>query len=71
MIGIYKAKRMDTGEEVIGNLIYQSYSPFCYILTKDNFDKSYIDDNGKTLCRLIRVLIDSVVEINQRECDVL
>lgn len=66
MKGNYLARRMDNGEVVEGNLIHKEGSPFCYILTSENFDRMIVDElnNGETQCNLIRVIEKSVEQIN-------
>ena len=66
MIGLFKAKRMDNGEEVIGNLIFHG-GPFAYILTKENYQKMVVDElnHGFTTCNLIRVMGESIVPLSE------
>ena len=62
MKGIYSARRIDNGEIIEGNLICKKGSPFCYILTNENFDHMIVDElnNGFTYCSLIRVMEHTV-----------
>ena len=65
MKGNYLSKRMDNGEIVEGNLIFKEGSPYAYILTHDNFDKMRVNElNGQTQCNLVRVLENSIEQIN-------
>ncbi|EDT15766.1 TPA: hypothetical protein I9080_002102 [Clostridium perfringens] len=66
MIGIYKAVRLDNGEEVEGNLIYQDDSPFAYILTKENFSSMVVNElnDCQTSCNLIRVMKKTIKKVD-------
>lgn len=66
MKGNYLARRMDNGEVIEGNLIYKEGNPFVYILTHENYDKMRVDElnEGETHCNLIRVIGESVEQIN-------
>lgn len=59
-LGKFTACRMDNGDVVEGSLIYKEGSPFAYILTEENFNRMFVDDNGNCKCALIRVLRKSI-----------
>lgn len=59
-LGMFTAQRLDNGKTVEGNLIYREDGPFAHILTKENFHRMFVDDEGNCKCTLIRVLRKSI-----------
>ena len=62
---LYKAKRVDNGEDIIGSLIYSPDSPFVYIATMENMIVDELNEGNVSNLRLIRVMEKSIRSIGE------